>query len=305
MKNNRSYVVQQPIVFCSSSILSLALMELLKRSRYYCKISSLFDPNEALTEGRSKNFFYIEATEPVFVLLRHMGVAHAEYNVSCGLMARGQVKKLKASLTQVDHLAYYRKTRLLEPSGVPRGITEPEAHGRKAISLDVEDFAKRLIHCALGTSVYDETKLCYRKFFFSPLWEVLPGAMATQKNLMKITTVADKFLSWDIVYTPHTPDNVISRVYHYEDGFVVEFYGNQEQGRIESDLNFIFPEGWAQDSEVEIAKGELMPIGRHLDPLSMRGPKGIPLGKYATWNHRDDFSSSIRKGIEALIPKGK
>lgn len=143
----------------------------------------------------------------------------------------------------------------------------------------------------------------------APLWAAqramffrLPDALAIRLNVVYIEphkivagggekvpgALKDPYSQWDYIYTPYTPDGLIHRIYPFEDGYACEFNGAWPEGDeritvgLTSDLNFLFPNGWAIRRVAKGLNGHLLPLER--EPA---WPAHIqPLGRFAQWDPR-------------------
>src|SRR5690606_22946505 len=84
-----------------------------------------------------------------------------------------------------------------------------------------------------------------------PLWVIrdvapfdVPQGMAMRLNLVDVIPVRDRYAKWDYVYTPYTPANQVHRFSPRGRAYSVEVNGEMDRDSLESDLNFIFDEGY-------------------------------------------------------------
>lgn len=246
---------------------------------------------------------YLERTPETLGLLDTLGVVYGEYRLATGLLQGGQVVDCPRQVSDAVHRANWRKTRLTAmPSGaVGLGDTEVTSK-RRAVSFDWRDLVKRLSN---GLEVArDIAQLaCDADVIFEtlPLWESTlvkhDGAMAVALNMLPVRSSKDRYLRWDIVYTPHTPGNAIHRLYHGEEaGYVCEFSGVISEDSVTSDLNFLFPEGWHVDGPISASTGALVT----LQDLPVWGANVRPIGRVAQWNEGATVTRAIRDVADGL-----
>lgn len=262
-------------------------------------------------------FKFLERTTEVREFLDRLGLVYETYTVSVGLMRHGSIESLRKTFSPEVYFALYRKTRLTRPpDSAPLVMDDPEAGSLKhAIALDWINFARMIYNEVVAdfrrvNSVVapGEGKLLLpdgRDFKFDgfvsavPLWQaaeifrglVLPDAMATKLQYVCVNAVRDAYVKWDVVYTPYTPGSTIHRLYHHRElGFVCEFSGELREDDLQSDLNFLFPDGWHFIDDLVFANGHLIPLA-----YEPRWPKTIcPVGKHATWDSMAGLTKTIR-----------
>lgn len=219
-----------------------------------------------------------------------------------------------AERIQHDH---YRKTRRTEPDGndAAKSMNDPEAMGsRFALRTDAPRLIRQLeaqadIICdgavevrtnnqtvmprVLGTSgvsrPYDYLIMTI------PLWAIrnmvpwfVPEAFALKLNVCNVDVTRDPLSKWDYCYTPYTPGNLIHRISPRDGGWTVEFNGDwidkddETSVALTSDLNFIFPGGWALNAVRKGLNGHLLPLESQPEwPENVR-----PIGRFAEWDSR-------------------
>lgn len=249
-------------------------------------------PGQSATTSRFK---YLERTDEVTALLDGMGVTFDEYTVSAGVMLHGRVVPCREHLTQAVHHAYWGKTRMTSaPEGPVLGVIDPEVGTRrKAVALDWRDLRRPLM---TGATIRGEAEDAFDlKIETRPLWKShfvsCPDAMAVTLNMIPIRCARDRYLRWDLVYTPFTPADCVHRIYHSNDGYVCEFSGSLDDDRLTSDLNFLFPDGWHDDGDIESGYGYLLPmIDRPVWPDGVR-----PIGRLAQWDEQVTMTRVIRE----------
>lgn len=221
--------------------------------------------------------------------------------------------KSRALRIQHDH---YRKTRRIEPDAfAARSMNDPESVGpRKALRCDMDKMLRSLIELApivkdgcaglsngqvIGRS---GTKYPYDYLLLTiPIWVIktmvwfeLPDTMAIKLNLVMVDPPAkvDAFAQWDFVYTPYTPENLIHRISQRDGGYTCEFNGDWPEDtpddpnplslRLTSELNFLFPGGWALSDVKKGLNGHLLPMTTKPEwPANVR-----PVGRFAQWDPR-------------------
>ncbi len=229
------------------------------------------------------------------------------------------MEKDRAMRIQHDH---YRKTRKVEPDAfASRSMNDPESAGpRKALRTDMGKMLKELVARApivkkgafriephkvitVDPATKQEHSIHYDYLILTiPLWIIrsmvwftLPESMAIKLNLLMVDPPqkGDDYAQWDYVYTPYTPEGLIHRISPRDGGYTCEFNGDwplQSEGgpgedlhwRLTSELNFLFPEGWAL---ADVKKG----LNGHLIPLATKAnwPSNIrPMGRFAQWDPR-------------------
>jgi len=243
-------------------------------------------------------FKYIENTKDVKKFLDYLDVLYCDYRIESGIMVRDEIKPCRGKISKSIQNAYWSKTRF----GVPdkfdaKGINHPESvHRRSAISINWDGFRRPLIEgVKISSSIESDYDLHIATM---PLWKYTnvqgsSDAMSIVLNLLKVKTVKEKYLRWDLVYTPFTPGNCIHRIYHYEDGYVCECSGKIEEENLSSDLNFLFPDGWYMDGKIQTTYGHLIPLVKQPEWPS----KTIPVGVLAKWDDRISFTDVINQSI--------
>lgn len=255
-------------------------------------------------------FKFLERSQEVLRLLDALGVVHGEYVLATGLLERGVVKQCPRRLSDAVHRAHWRKTRLTTMPVGAVGLSDPEVvSNRQAITFDWHDFVRRL---AMGVPWAREMGACASSadlvFETLPLWEstlvqqeVARDAMAVALNMVQVRASKDRYLKWDVVYTPHTPGSVIHRIYHSDDhGYVCEFSGEHSEDALASDLNYLFPDGWHYDGALCTTHGKLVALQ---DAPSW--PRHVcPLGRMARWDETATVTDAIRL-IAGKVPYAK
>ncbi|KKM89968.1 hypothetical protein LCGC14_1243390 [marine sediment metagenome] len=111
------------------------------------------------------------------------------------------------------------------------------------------------------------------------LWFDTPSGAALVLTLAYVIPLKDRYSKWESFYTPYTPASCVQRMSVHRDGYVVEASGRPFRLDLESDLQFLFPEGyqvrWVRDG----LNGYLLPMAEEV-----RWPVGVaPVGRYAQW----------------------
>jgi len=246
-------------------------------------------------------FKYLERTQEVLTLLDGLGIVYGEYTIATGLLERGSVAECPRKVSDAVHHANWRKTRLTAMPAGAVGLADPEVCSKRyAVSFDWRDFAKRL---SAGLTVAHEMGVHARTadvvFETLPPWEsrlVKQGssrdAMAVALNMLPVRANKDRYLRWDVVYTPHTPGSAIHRLYHGEEtGYVCEFSGVIAEDAVTSDLNYLFPEGWHVDGPISTTSGKLV----DLQESPAWESKVRPIGRMAQWDEEISLTRVIRE----------
>lgn len=254
---------------------------------------------------------YIHRTDNMVRLFNELHLPYSNYTVRGGIMLRGDVLPYPNCFEGMDpqersriRQDHYTKTRRTAPGPwSERSMNDPASiKPRKALRCDFED----LIHgLALKADVIPESfmrltpksascsnqiKLPYDYLIFTiPLWIIrpnvqfyVPHGVAMNLNIAKVVPVKDEYAKWDYVYTPYTPGDCIHRFSPSGNGYVVEANGTLDNHSMESDLNFIFPQGYYISGMKTGLKGHLLPL-----PQKPEWPGNVvPLGRFAQWEPR-------------------
>lgn len=248
---------------------------------------------------------YLERSAEVMTLLDTLGIVYGEYTLMTGLFERGGIVPCPRRVADAVHHAHWRKTRLTTMPAGAVGLADPEVTSkRRAVSFDWRAFVKQLSSGL--TVVPDLGGLAHTAdltFETLPLWEsrlVSEGArdaMAVSLNMLPVRVTRDRYLRWDVVYTPHTPGSAIQRFYHAEEaGYVCEFSGVVSEDAVTSDLNFLFPEGWHVDGPLATAHGALVALNER--PVWQ--PRVRPVGRVAQWDEGITVTRVIRQVAEVI-----
>lgn len=248
---------------------------------------------------------YLERSDEVMTLLDTLGVVYGEYTLATGLFERGRVEPCPRKVSDAVHHAYWRKTRLTAMPAGAVGLADPEVTSKRhAVSFDWRALVKQLssglkVVPDLGTFGHTADLV----FETLPIWESRlvsesgRDAMAVALNMLPVRVTRDRYLRWDVIYTPHTPGSAIQRFYHGEEaGYVCEFSGVVSEDAVTSDLNFLFPEGWHVDGPLATTHGKLVAL--HERPVWM--PRVRPVGRMAQWDEGVTVTRVIRQVVEGL-----
>lgn len=272
---------------------------------------------------------YIHNSDGMCSMFDDLGIAYSHYTVQGGIMLRGQVHpypkvfqqlpKDEAAIIQADH---YRKTRRTEGGAdAKKAMNDPAAvKPRRALRCHFPDMIKALAEHATaykGTLLRIKTKtnelvmadtkrVPFDKLVLTvPLWVIkeaapfyVPQGMAMRLNLVDVIPVRDRYAKWDYVYTPYTPANQVHRFSPRGRAYSVEVNGEMDRHHLESDLNFIFDEGWEIEAIKEGLKGHLLPLEHQPE-----WPDNIaPLGRFAQWDSRATTDVTL-ENAEALAER--
>lgn len=268
---------------------------------------------------------YLHRSEPMANMLHTLGVVFTNYSVQGGIHLHGAVEpypavfktlgKERSARIQADH---YKKTRRTEPDEfASRSMNDPESSkSRHSLQCDIGKLVSKLVsaasivpkaarwidpaRCVLAFS--DGTEVGWDRLVVTiPLWVVkrispvpVPDVAAMKLNLIDVEPRRDPYAKWDYVYTPYTPEDLIHRISPREGGYSCEFNGSWADGdgtseRLASDLNFLFPDGWALHGVHKGLNGHLLPLGS-----PMVWPEGMyPLGRFSQWDSRATTDTTL------------
>lgn len=273
----------------------------------------LLEPRAVGGEFLAGGLKYIHNSQGMCELFDEFDLPYSNYTVQGGILLRGGVHQYpkvfqtldreEAAIIQADH---YRKTRRTEGGDDARkAMNDPAAvKPRKALRCNFRDMVKDLasgvpitkaglmrIKTKSNEVVLSTTKkIGYDVLILTvPLWVIkeaapfyVPQGMAMQLNLADIVPVRDRYAKWDYVYTPYTPANMIHRFSPSGRTYSVEINGEMDRAGLESDLSFIFSEGYVIENIREGLKGHLLPLDQQPE-----WPSNVaPLGRFAKWDSR-------------------
>lgn len=281
---------------------------------------TILEPNKLGGEFLAGGLKYIHETDDVKKMFDDMGLAYSDYSIQGGILLRnvvqpypkclGEMAPEDSAAVQADH---YRKTRRSEPGDdAKRAMNDPAStKPRKALRCDFFDMVRQLSEDlniikagvkkieAQDVITSDGVKIPYDYCVVTiPLWALkwmvnwyVPEGVSMRLNLAQVTPRKDRYASWDYVYTPYTPDDVIHRISQHGSGYSVEANGILDNMKLHSDLNFIFPEGWTIEDLKEGLKGHLLPLQNQPD-----WPGNIaPLGRFAQWDPRATTDTTLEE----------
>jgi hypothetical protein len=233
-------------------------------------------------------------------------VLYGEYTLATGLLRSGQVALCPRRVSDAVHHAHWRKTRLTAMPVHSAGLSDPEVTSKRyAVSLDWRDLVKRL---STGQKVVRDISSLGGPVDLVletvPLWESkfvktegARDAMAVTLNGRSVRANKDRYLRWDVVYTPHTPGNAIHRLYHGdESGYVCEFSGVVAEDAVTSDLNYLFPDGWHDDGELLATYGKLVALQER--PMWADNVRAV--GRMAAWDEGASLTRVVRDVLNAV-----
>jgi len=242
-------------------------------------------------------------------LLDGLGLAYSKFMVASGILLRGTVRPYPAYFRQGLGLEEAEKTlsdlwakcHTTQPSGRKRWHMPDAEKGwsRAALQSDWEEFVKLLAEpCDLVRGTFDHATqgevhldggriIPFDRLVVTlPLWEVagrmwfdVPSGAAVRLTLGYVLPSKDEYLHWDSVYTPYTPGRCVQRLSTYQDGYVVEASGRPMRVALESDLQFLFPDGYELRWVKTGLHGYLLPLEQQVDwPFEVG-----PVGRFAQW----------------------
>lgn len=286
---------------------------------------TVLEPGKPGGEFTSGGLKYIHRTDEMEGMFDQLDVPYSKYIVCGGILLRGDLylypqvfqsmPKAEAERIQHDH---YRKTRQTNPGEyAARAMNDPAAVGpKRALRCDFEELIDTLVDVAdiqrTGVArvdvdrnvLFDMDGHVHRYDFLVltiPLWIIrkmvgfyVPEGVAMRLNIAQVYTQRDKYLGFDYVYTPYTPADTVHRFSPNVGGYSVEANGILDRDRLQSDLAFIFPDGYVLEGIKEGLKGHLLPL-----PESVVWPDNVaPLGRFACWDSRVTADIVLRDAME-------
>lgn len=273
----------------------------------------VLEPRSAGGEFLAGGLKYIHRSDNMVKMFEELDLAHSHYTVQGGILLRGEVEsypkcfttlpKDEAVRVQADH---YRKTRRTEGGrDLRKAMNDPAAtKPRRALRCNFEEMVKTLARRATlwretlirirpktnEVAITGSKRLGYDFLVLTvPLWITkqaapffVPHGMAMRLNAIQVLPARDRFARWDYVYTPYTPADAVHRFSPSGMSYSVEVNGELDKTKLESDLNFIFNEGYAIEGVREGLKGHLLPLDAEPE-----WPQNVaPLGRFAKWDSR-------------------
>lgn len=279
-------------------------------------------PGGEFTSGGLK---YIHKTDAMVEMFEALELPYSTYAVRGGILLRNEVRPYpqcfaelgedESKRIQQDH---YAKTRRTSPDRfAAKAMNDPAATGpRRALRCNFDDMvdalameasiitkAAKVLATDRNTVVLDDHSVVHYKHLIVtiPLWVVkrmvqfyVPEGASMQLNVINVTPVVDRYASWDYVYTPYTPANLIHRLSPLGGGYSCEANGAVEQKQLMDDLMYLFPDGYQLDEVVPRLKGHLLPLAqRPAWPANVR-----PIGRFAKWDPRATTDVSLADALK-------
>jgi len=284
----------------------------------------IVEPGRLGGEFISGGLKYIHRTDGMVRMVSRMGLPFSSYRLNGGILLRGSVlpypqalNKMpseEAARVQRDH---YSKTRRTQPGAfTKKAMNDPtSSKARHAIRTDFESLVDQLSKGAriIRGEAVEVTKSRVRvepggwfqydaMIVTIPMWILkricpwyLPEGFAMKLNIAWVVPERDRYASWDFVYTPYTPADYIHRFSPAGLGYMVEANGELDNTKMESDLQFIFQDGYYIKQIRVGMKGHLLPL-----PSQPQWPDNVaPLGRFAQWDPRAT-ADTVLDGAEAL-----
>jgi hypothetical protein len=272
---------------------------------------TLFEPGALGGEFLAGGLKYLSATTEMVRMFERLDIPYSPFTVKGGIHLRGNVGaypevlyKLPKDQAQQIRTDHYTKTRRLAPDeGAKTAMNDPDTKGpRRALRCDFKDLIdgladglqivpKGVKYIGLeGIQTGDGGLFGFDYAVVTlPLWITrsmvnwyIPESSAVKLNLAHVIPKVDPFVKWDYVYTPYTPANVVHRLSPFEDGYSVEANGTLDRVGLESDLQFLFPDGYGVRKVIEGLKGHLLPL-----ETAPQWPDNVaPIGRFAKWDSR-------------------
>lgn len=277
---------------------------------------TVLEPRKAGGSFLDGGLKYIHRTDAMAEMLDTLGVISSAYIVQGGILLRGKVLPYPRALQemtqderdriQLDHYRKTRRTTTDDVNMVRKSMNDPAATGsRRALKCDFEELigalARRtnMINASivemdsrrhmLKTNTGERITFDYMVTTL-PLWIMqrladfyVPDALAMALNVIQVTPRVDgPYSGFDYVYTPYTPADTIHRLSPALDGYSCESNGILDHEQLQSDLQFIFPDGYVVEGVKEGLKGHLIPLAQPAE-----WPDHVaPLGRFAKWDSR-------------------
>lgn len=288
---------------------------------------TILEPGAPGGEFAAGGLKYIHKTDAVQEMFDYLDIASSVYTVRGGIMLRGSIylypealqemPRREAERIQSDH---FRKTRRTEPTleYVSTSMNDPAALGpRRALRCDFQEMISELADPSIANIVpAGLAKLDHQRnvafdskggrHFYDiaimtiPLWIVratcsfyVPEGSTMRLNVAQVNPRRDRFVGFDYVYTPYTPEDTVHRFSPRGEGYSVEVNGELDNDKLASDLNFIFPDGYMIEGVREGLKGHLLPL-----PRPVQWPDNVkPIGRFAKWESRATTDVSLQDAL--------
>lgn len=252
------------------------------------------DPSTLWTNGHDRQCL-VPHTESIGNLFRELKVNHSQFTSQDGILIRGRIEEYPKAL--VDLPRDYAE-RIVRDAFSKAEMEQGKPLKRKP----------RRLRCAADELVRALTSKA--RVLVAPSWQLEPGAVFVSGNRrfeydfaivtdpvwslkhrvwFELPTVEPRertvaritprrlspFRRWDTVFTPYTPAGTASRVVMRGYDSQIEMRGKADSGAVLSDLNFLFPDGYALQS---VAVDEFAP---RLLELAKWPENIVPLGPHA------------------------
>lgn len=291
----------------------------------YRKIANVtvYEPGEVGGQFLTGGLRYIHRTPAMEDFLDENDMMWCTYRVRGGILLRGEVRqypKFLRSLDKADSIRiqndHYRKTRKMEPGDFGSHAMNDPSNGksRDALRCDLHHLIEilknkcNIVKCKLIKVISDKAYFengMVRRFDYMiltiPLWVIkrivdfeLPFSTAMNLSVAHVDAIRDIYAKWDYVYTPYTPSDCVHRISSEGDGYAVEISGEFQEHNLQSDLNFLFKDGWCIKDFKKNLRGHLLPIDGEINT-----PRNIALvGRYASWQPRTTVDVVLNRATE-------
>jgi len=290
------------IVILGAGIAGLAASHVLKRKGLHPLLLEQGHPGGEFLAGGPR---VLRDTKSMRCFLADLNLPHSKFTTRQGMLLRGRVEPFPRCLkNRLDarrvHADYWTKSRRVLPDDpTARYLTGARNPRKGFLRCDLEELVAKLASRARiqtvrvlgiernhietsGGRVPFELALCTL-----PLWELtgktwfgLPSGVAVKLCATYVIPFHDRFARWDTVLAPYTPAACVHRMLSFEDGWVVEAAGEPSLADLESDLHWLFPEGYFVQWQRRGLKGALLP----LEEDAAWPPNVRPLGRFAQWD---------------------
>lgn len=252
---------------------------------------------QPLSIGPADRYCFVPHTESMGNLFRALDITYSSFSPQDGLLLRGKVIDFPRHLSSLDAEDAERVFHAALSKAGSNGMTLASAIKQRQrkprrIRCDMDDLIHALVASAGSNAIIAST------------WRLEPGAVvsglrsyeydfavltdpiwALQGNVWfdlsghetiehAIATLVPRRLSplrrWDVVLTPYTPADAAFRVTARGHAWAVEMRGVAGRAEMLSDINFLFPDGYAL---------EAIGVNRTCIPTEVRWPENVvPLG---------------------------